>query len=85
MATGALNRGDTGLMADVKFYVNAETTNDLALDMPINDNSNTIKDHSPLALDGVLTAGTGTWDEACEGDLTFNGQPLTFNGENLTF
>lgn len=77
---------DAGVMANVKFWINGSTklTADLVLDMPINDNSNTIKDYSPLALDGVLTAGTGTWDEVCEGDLTFNGQPLTFNGENLT-
>ena len=83
----SLGNGDEGVMANVKFWINSDKkeTGDLVLDMPINDNSNTIKDYSPLALDGVLTAGTGTWDEACEGDLTFNGQPLTFNGENLTF
>ena len=65
-----ISDGDIGVMANVKFYINGSTkeTSDLVLDMPINDNSNAIKDYSPLALDGVLTAGTGSWNQVCEGD-----------------
>ena len=49
-----------GSISDVKMWINTETTNDLVLDMPINDNSNTIKDYAGVD-DGALTAGTGSW------------------------
>ena len=62
--------GDIGVMADVKFWINSDKkeTGDLVLDMPINDNSNTIVDYSPLAQNGTLTPGTGSWAEVCEDD-----------------
>ena len=40
--------------------VELETSEGLILDMPINDNSNTIKDYAGVD-DGALTAGTGSW------------------------
>lgn len=83
-------RADTGIMADVKFYVNGDRdTGTLVLDMPINDNSATIKDYSTTAIDGVLVAGTGTWDEVCDGDVingvTYQGDDLVFNGDAVTY
>lgn len=46
-----------GSMKDIAIYSDDE----LVLSMPINDNSNTIKDYAGVD-DGVLTAGTGTWE-----------------------
>lgn len=78
VAPFVISNNDIGIMANVKFWINGSTkeTADLVLDMPINDNSNTIKDYSPLALDGVLTPGTGLWAEVCEGDQNWlDGDP----------
>lgn len=78
---------DTGIMADVKMWINTETTNELILDMPINDNSATIKDYSDNEQDGTLTAGTGQWQAKREGDCSIcelsheGGSVLTGFGE----
>lgn len=69
--SGAQNyRNDKGIAVNVKFWINTQTTNDLALDMPINDNSTTIKDYSDNEQDGILTAGTGQWQAKREGDCS---------------
>lgn len=65
-------RFEIGKMANAKVWINAETTNNLILDMPINDNSNTIKDYSTLGLDGTLTPATGSWAEVCGLTATTN-------------
>ena len=80
------SHADIGVMGDVKMFIEGDrTTGTLVLDMPINDNSTIIKDNSVTAINGSLTAGTGTWIEVCEGELTFGGETLTFNGTPLTF
>ena len=66
---------DSGIMSNAKMWINGSTkeTGDLVLDMPINDNSNTIVDYAPQ-IDGVLNAGTGQWINKAERYfLDFNG------------
>ena len=70
-----------GDLSGVKFWINGSTkeTGDLVLDMPINDNSNTIVDYAPQ-IDGVLNAGTGQWISQSGRDY------FDFNGDgNITF